>query len=310
MKTILTMLICIFCVSNVKASNIRMYGKEIYGYEQPKYVENYNAGEHRAVLKIIALADPNNFPLSSIEQGSVFNKIFLDMEKSTGIQISLKYGDQNYQENIDNFERENKIYLEDINARFAVPYEEYPYSKNGYIYPAFFENRVHLMMSKNKRFSLQGKENLKKYKGVYVKTDRFPKYILKDFGALGLVESPNYDDAFEKLMTGKIDYIAANYYSSIIETYKKGVRDYVVYSKEPVWRISLFLRGIPKLMHDKRLNELKKYLKSARYKQLKDEAFAELIEIYKNSTQGVLPPKYIGYDMNSDIEDDEMSSGK
>lgn len=295
MKIILAILMSFFCISDIEASNIKMYGKEKYGYEQPKYIEDYKEKDLRQVLRIVALAKPDNFPLSSIEQGSVFDKIFLDMEDAVSIQISLKYSKDNYKEYVENFERENQVFLDDINARFAVPYEEYPYSKNSYIYPAFFENRIHLIMSVDNKLSFHGKETLKNYKGVYVKTDNFPKYILKDFNSLGIEECVDYDEALEKLLTGKIDYIAASYYTSIIETYKKGVRNFVVYSKEPVWKISLFLRGLPKLMQNKKLNDLKKYLKSERYKKVREDAFAELIKIYEKNTQGILPPKYIGY---------------
>lgn len=297
-----------FYISDVNAFNVKMYGKGTYGYEQPKYEEDYAEKGLNKAFRIVTLADSNDFPLSSDEQGSVFNKIFLDMEQAIGIQISLKYSRGDYQEYIDNFERENKVFLDDITARFAVPYDEYPYSKNSYIYPAFFENKIHLLMSVNNKLSLQGKNSLKNYKGVYVKTDKYPKYTIREFNSLGITESPNYDDALEKLLTGKIDYIAANYYPSLIETYKKGVRDFVVYSKAPVWKISLFLRGLPSLVEDKRLNKLGSYLKSSRYKQVRDDAFAELIEIYKKNTQGILPPKYIGYDAdseNNEIDEDE-----
>lgn len=298
MKIVLAVLISFFYISNVQASNIRMYGKEKYGYEQPKYVEDYKKVDLRQVLRIAAIAKPDNFPLSSIEQGSVFNKIFLDMEDAINIQISFKYSKDEYQEYVENFERGNQAFLDDIRARFAVPYEEYPYSKNSYIYPAFFENRIHLMMSTDNKLSFHGKEALKNYKGVYVKTDNFPKYILKDFNYLGIEECANYDEALEKLLTGKIDYIAASYYTGIIEAYKKGVRNFVAYSKDPVWKISLFLRALPQLMQNKKLNDLKKYLKSERYKKVRDEAFVELIKIYEKNTQGILPPKYIGYAPN------------
>lgn len=308
MKIILAILACFLYVSDIKASNIRMYGKDKYGYEQPIYIEDYKEKDTRKVFKITVLADSDNFPLSSYKQGSVFDKIFLDMEQAVYVQISFKYCNEDYQECIDNFERGNRAYLDDIKARFAVSYEEYPYSKNSYIYPAFFENKIHLIMAENNKLSFHGKENLKNYKGVYVKTDKLPKYVLKDFNSLGIKETPNYDEAFKLLLTGKIDYIAASYYSSIIETYKKGVRNFIVYSKEPVWKISLFLRGLPSLMQDERLNNLKKYLKSARYKKIRDEAFEELIEIYEKNTQGVLPPKYIGYtstEENNEMDDTE-----
>ncbi|MCM1323117.1 MAG: hypothetical protein NC218_02935 [Acetobacter sp.] len=285
------------------AAEIKMYGKETYGYEQPKYLERSVEQEKRGVFRLFALADYDNFPIASYEQGSVFNKIFRDMEDAINVKISLVYNKD--EDRIKSFERGEIIGGDNTRARFGVYFEDYPYSKNEYVYPAFFENRIHLIMSTRNKLSLKGKQSLKNYKGVFVKADKLPSYVLKDFSSLGLEKVDDFYTAFEYLLTGKADYIAASYYLSEIESYKQGVRNYIVYSKVPVWKMPMFIRILPQLENDESINKLKKYLKSERYQKIKEDVFAELMEIYRENTRGIVPPTYTHSSSfeNDDAED-------
>ncbi len=300
MRIILATLILSIYALSAQAEVLKMYGKEKYGYDQPKYIIDYPISRKTKSLNIYALADHDNFPLSSLEQGSVFNKIFLDMADAINVYVHLKYSENKYEDKINDFESGKSS--ED--ARFGTYYEEYPYSKNEYIYPAFFENAIHVIMSTDNKLNLQGKKSLAEYKGVYVKTDKLPKYILKDFTSLGIEEVATIQEAYEKLLTKKVDFIAASYYSSLIEAYKQGIRKFVSFSKTPVWKASVFLRVSPKIKKDSREASITKYLKSERYKKVRDKAFQELINIYKENTKGVIPPTYIGFDRKEENEED------
>ena len=301
MKAILIALIMSVCSQMANAAVMQMYGKEIYGYNQPKYIDNFSE-DNRYTFTLIALADHENFPFSSNEQGSVFSKIFMDMKEAINTKILIKYDKKRYEEKIKEFERGDVLKGEDANVRFGVYYEQYPYSKNSYIYPAFFENTIHLIMPAGNKLKLQGKSSLKNYKGVYAKTDKLTSHVLKDLSALGAEEVENLPAAFEKLLTGKVEYIAASYYPSLIESYKQGIRNYVLFSKAPVWKAPMFFRALPEVTDDERVKSLKTYLKSARYKKVRDDAFKELIKIYEENTRGIVPPTYIG---SSRAQDDE-----
>lgn len=284
-----------------EAETIKMFGKNEFGFEQPKYYENYERIDWRKGLNIDALANHKNFPFSSNEQGSVFNKIFLDLAEKTYIKISIKYNPREYASEITRFEQ-GKLGKGDINSRFGVYYDNFPYSKNEFIYPAFFENKIYVITATGTKFNLQGKDALKTYKGVYSVTDYLPKYVLRDFEALGLQKVESFEKAFEILLKGEADYLAGSYYPSMIEAYKIGVRNYLTYSKNPVWKAAMFFRGTPELMKDERLKYLQKYLKSPEYKKIKNDAFQELLDIYKRNTAGIVPPTYV----NTDIIEDEV----
>lgn len=281
------------CCMPVWASDdgvIKMYGREQYGYNQPKY--SRKPDEWKDMFYITAIADPDNFPISSREQGSVFSKIFADLSQKEHMDIIFYYP-RDYKQGIENFERGKTEYMEDTRTVFGVYYENIPYSENEYIYPSFFENDVYLIMSGNKVLDAHTKDDLKKYKGIYVADDKFSSFVLKDIKSRGIKDVKNYSEAYRQLLSGNADFIAGCYYRSRIEAYKLGIRDYIVYSKTPVWKMPMFLRAFPSLARHPRLEYLKKYLKSPQYKKIRDEAFEELMDIYKENTKGVVPPTYI-----------------
>ena len=96
------------------------------------------------------------------------------------------------------------------------------------------------------------------------------------------------------IFTKKVDYIIAGYYPSQIEAYKLGVRDFVSYSKEAIWKNPLFIRVHYNLLNSPEIDRLKRYLRTDEFKDARDVALNEVLEIYKKNTQGVIPPMYIG----------------
>ncbi len=291
MKIISVIMLMFLSLAEANAAVIHMFGKEKYGYELPKYEELSHSEDKRDERSMLVLADDENFPVSSVEQGSVFNKIFLDLYNLENIKIILRYNRGNYADSVIDFERG---VLQNTDARFGVYYQDMPYSRNQYVYPAFFENKVYIITSAKTKLSLSGKAELKNYKGVYAANDKLPDYVVKEFASLGMEKAESWELAFEKLLTGNADYMAASYYPGLLAAYKLGIRDYITYSKNPVWKIAMFLRVTPKIMKTPVMAKIKAYLKSPRYKKVREEAFEELIQIYKKNTEGIVPPTFAG----------------
>lgn len=289
-RIILSILITLCGIITSQAETIQMIGHDEYGYNLPKYISSAPKASGRIKLRLKALADDKNFPISSLEQGSVFSKIFDEMLIKNSIQFSIIYRPETYQKAVRDFERNESG---DVNAHFGVYYKDAPYSKNQYIYPAFFTNDVHIITSLHNKLELAAKNDLKKYKGVHVQTDKISDFVAKDFASFNIKEVESFSKAFELLLTGEIDYIAASYYLSLIELYKTGIRDYVAYSQEPVWKIPMFIRVHPQLMKSPKIKELENILKSDEYKKQRDELLTELVEIYQENTRGIVPPKYV-----------------
>ena len=294
---IIKIMVCVLSVvwgisANATEDIISLKGKEIFGYNQPYYHFDDAQYGWKDRYNIVALVNPNNFPVSSYEQGSVFTKIFDDLAKKEHIVISFYYP-RDYQTSIENFEKKIVDSFSGANTVFGVYYENIPYSKNEYIYPTFFENQIHIITAAQKKANMNNKEDLKNYKGVYAATDNFSSFILKEFANLGIKQVKDFPEAYKALLSGEADYIAGSYYPGIIEAYKLGIRDYVVFSKDAVWKIPMFIRAFPEVARHPRIAYLKRYFKSQRYKKIRDEALQELVDIYKENTKGIVPPTYI-----------------
>jgi len=315
MKLVSLFVLSLFLAFNADAYTIKMYGKDKYGFDIPQYFDDDLEGDKTlkgALLPIIAIADEENFPVSSFEQGSIFNKVFENLKEEYGIRIIILSQKQGFRENVQNMERGQKIAGPwdssgfTINAIFGVPYKEQIYSRNKEIYPAFFVDNIHVITSLQTKLDLKERKDLKNYKGIYVKQDKVADNILNDFINLGINEVESYDEAYEQLLTGKVDYIAASYYPSLLELYKSGIRDYVTYSKNPVWKMPLFIRVRPEVLKNKHVEELSDYLRSSQYKRAVKDAFDELVEIYKRNTEGIVPPTYTKETSSTENTEDEQ----
>jgi hypothetical protein len=289
---ILYVIACFFFASPVLAADIYTKKEVVLdnlGYKQPVYKQVYFDKKYSDQQTITFLSDPDNFPFSSKKQGSILYELFLDFFNDRHLFVKVLYPKENYQEELFDFENNNSK----ISGVLGLYFGDLKYSKNKYIYPAFAENGVHLITSKDKNIDVQTKEDLKKYKGAYAKDDKFDKSILKDFSRLGIVSKDTFDNAIEDLLTGRIDFVVASYYRSQIKLYKLGLMNYVNYSLDPVWRLPMFLKVSPKVATSKNIEYLKQYFQSSSYKQKRDKILADIIETYKENTKGVIPPTYM-----------------
>lgn len=308
MKYFFSILAILFICVNVNAdengSHIEMYGKKKYGFDQPMYIFNEKAGTIHGAKEMNVLANHEAFPFSSIEQGTAFAPVISTIAKRTKVYLKFLYNEDEYKEEVTAFERGSNYRA----ALFGVPKEYYPYSKNEYIYPAFFENKLHVITIRGAGIVINTKEDLLKYKGIYVEKDNLSSFIVKDFSNYKMLQVKDYSVAFEKLFTKEADYIVAGYYPSQIEAYKLGVRDYVSYSKDAIWKNPLFLRIHFKALNNPMIEKLKRYLRTEEFKQARDKSLEDVLEIYKKNTQGVIPPMYIGNRTEDETSVDDANS--
>ncbi|MBR5154752.1 MAG: hypothetical protein IKW58_03410 [Alphaproteobacteria bacterium] len=291
-KILAFVFVCLFSL-NVNAVNMYREGEtnKEKGYKEPIYsyftIEKFFSDE----FKMEVLAESDNFPFSSRKQGSIFYKIFNDLAEKEHILIWLRYAPKDDFKKVET-EFEHGVNKLEIDGLFGMYYEEKKYALTKYLYPSFAENKIHLITASNKTLDVATKDDLKKYKGLYIKEDFLPEFVKKDAKRLGMTEVDSFDRAFEDVLTGKVDYIIASNYESQIELYKRGLRNYVKYSQNPIWVAQIFLRLPPHLLKHPRIEYLKRYFKSNEYKQYRDAMFEELLSIYKENTKGVVPPTY------------------
>ena len=291
MKYFIAFIFSICFISTATAVTIKMEYDEKHGINIPQYKLEVEDGKSDIKYLILTLlADSENFPFSSKVYGSVFYKILNSIKENTNIHIYFTYKPDDYSNLIQDFERGEKMHFSGL---WSVYYKELPYSRNQYVYPALMTNNIHLITTLSKKIEVTKKDDLKNYKGARIKTDRISDVVDKELKSMNVITAETYDEAYEELLSGKVDYILASYYPSLIAAYSLGVKKYISYSKEPIWRMPLFIRYHPSLKNKWEIKALSDYLKSPQYKRLRDEAFQELIDIYKNNTSGVVPPTYV-----------------
>jgi hypothetical protein len=275
---------------------ITQRGIKKYGYNKPFYSNLIREGIAADQYNLYFIADPDSFPFYSNEQGSVFYKVFSDLMNKEHIAIRIRETGKDYNTVVNEFEKilsEEGKKISGIDAIFGVEFDNVQYSTNKFLYPSFAENKIHLITPNDKIIKISSKNELKNYKGLYVAQDKVSKTIEKDFIRHGITKAETYDQAFEELLTGKVDFIVSSFYKSQIFLYQKGLRNFVNYSVNPVWKMPLFIKFAPRAITHQRIGDLKKYISSQEYKDKRDEALNEVLEFYKENTKGVIPPTYV-----------------
>ena len=299
---ILLAAVAFLCIGTAKADisqDIVMIRNNDKGFMEPSYLSHERDHDWTSILRFNSLAASDNFPISSKKQGSLFLSVMEEFFQKEHIYIHHNFYGEKYEKMVYEFEYKDAkklnsvIIFEPENSVFGVYYDNIKYSKNTFLYPSFWENPIYIITSRANTKELGSKDDLNKFKGIYIAKEGFSPFLAKDFQNHGAKEVKDYEEAYEQLLTGKADYIVGGYYSSMIEAYKLGIKDYILYSKEPVWKAAMFLRISPALAKNPHLKLIKKYFKSKDYKIKRDKALYELLEIYRESTQGVVPPTYI-----------------
>ena len=104
----------------------------------------------------------------------------------------------------------------------------------------------------------------------------------------------NVEKVYEKLFLGEIDFIVGGYYYHYIQAIKLGLKDYISFSKKPLWNIPMFIGLSQKSPNYKRLKILlsKKIVDKSFSEDVEKELKNHITELELNSV-GVVPPSFI-----------------
>ncbi len=284
-------------VMSLKSINNNSYLEPVYFYEFSVIRETGSS--------IVSIAREDDFPYSSDVQGSIFIKAFNKFAIKEGIHIKFYYPKDQRDAVLEKFEHKNFAKNSNINASFGNYFETIKYSSNEYMYPSFYKRKIYYLTRADSDLSINDSSDLAKYNGAYVKSENFSSFVIKQINELNIKPFSSYDIAFKQLLTGKIDYIVADYYQSQIALYKLGLRDFILYSKDHVWESPIFFRITPDLVGSKRIKALVSFLNSNEYKEEVENAFEELMEIYQENTRGIVPPTYLNIEQTIIEEEEE-----
>lgn len=184
------------------------------------------------------------------------------------------------------------------------------YSGLEYIFPAVLNNPVYIIMRPENIDKVSKPEDLKNLRGLYIAQEYFSDYMRDNFKNYNIKPIKTALEAYEKLFTGEADYIAGGYYYNYAEICRLGLRDYVSFSKTPLWNMPLFI-GVSKAsrQHAKIGKLLKQFAADEKFQQSINDTLKELIYRVEVESQGVVPPMFVKNEDGTKTPADEISTG-
>ena len=196
----------------------------------------------------------------------------------------------------------------EIEILLGMYYDTRQYSGLEYIFPAVLNNPVYIIMRPENIDKVSKPEDLKNLRGIYNAREYFSDYMQDNFKSYNIQPVETALEAYEKLFTGQADYIAGGYYYNYAEICRLGLRDYVSFSKSPLWNMPLFI-GVSKAskQHAKIGKFLKQYAADEKFQQNINDTLKKLIYRIEVESQGVVPPMFVKKEDNTTTPADEVS---
>lgn len=224
---------------------------------------------------------------SYVELQSIFNKSLKAYADFANFNLKFIYKPEYENAVID-------VRRGEIDILMGMYYNTKQYSGLEYIYPAALNNPVHIAMLPHNLDKVHNAEDLKSLKGVYISEEYFSDYMIDNFKSFGIEPVDSPFSAYEKLFTGEADFVAGGYYYNYSMVLQLGLKNYVAFSKKPLWNMPMFI-GVSKASrhHNKISATLKKYIVSDKFKRGIEDSLKKVINEVEQSSQGIVPPKFV-----------------
>ena len=172
------------------------------------------------------------------------------------------------------------------------------YSGLELIYPAMITNPISVAMMPEKIEQIKMVEDLKGLKGIRIKDELFNDYVEGILTKFKVETAENAYVAYEKLFVGDVDYVIGGYYYLLAEAIKIGVRNYVSFSRKPLWEIPVFI-GVSKTTKANKKMLIKFLTAWSNTPSVKENIKQNLRNYMENlemKYDGVVPPMFIRQD--------------
>mgnify|MGYP002624099381 CR=1 FL=1 len=166
------------------------------------------------------------------------------------------------------------------------------------IYPAMITNPISVAMMPEKIDRIKMVEDLKGLRGIRIKDEVFNDYVEKILTKFKVETAKDAYEAYEKLFIGDVDYIIGGYYYLLKESIIIGVRNYVSFSRKPLWEIPVFI-GVSKTTRANKkmlIKFLSAWSNTPSVKENIKQNLKDYIENLEREYDGVVPPLYIKQD--------------
>lgn len=213
-----------------------------------------------------------------------------------------------FDQNFDSFESAQKAFEKgEIDLFLGNYYDDNERRYADYIYPAVLNNPIHVIILPRNQEKIKTTEDLKNLKGVYVATEHFSGYMLNNFKLYNISPVASALEAYEKLFTGKIDYIIGSYYYNYVQASLLGLKNEVVFSKAALWNMPLFLLVSKASKYNERFKRtLSKYVMNPAFKAMVEKSLRDKVREFEIIGQSVVPPSFVREQTAEDITPADM----
>ena len=200
-----------------------------------------------------------------------------------------------------------------IDIFLGVYYGSKAYDGIEVVFPAAINNPVHVMMLPSRIGTIQKPKDLTALKGVYHRQEYFSDFVVQNFAKMNMQAVDTADEAFELLVTGQADYMLGSYYFNYAKVLEAGLKDYISFSKKPLWKMPLFI-GVSKnfARTSTLVKQLARILNNPSFQTKVKEDLKEMMKSVEEKYSGVVPPAYIRGESSDELTpaDETLSEGQ
>lgn len=135
---------------------------------------------------------------------------------------------------------ENQTWKKAVDTAVGIQY--YPSLRSdiqdNFLHPAYMSNPIVAVFAKGKEKKLRSSSDLVGMNGAYIKSDHIDFLFSKE---MYLSSVNSVKEAFEQLLSGKIDYVLMGFYTATMEATKFKIKDKLTISEKPLRRVENFL---------------------------------------------------------------------
>lgn len=217
---------------------------------------------------------------------SVFEEVMNDFSEKNDLKV-VYVTDDNYENLV------RKTLGGKIDLVLGVYHETKLYDGLEIVFPSMINNPISIIMLPKNAGKIKNLNQLKKLKGGISNKEYLSDYVKEQLQTYDLERFDSSNAMFEKLFTGKIDYVFASHFFGIIETSKLGLRDRLSFSKQIIWNMPLFF-GVSKMSPMRAIisGKLITYSDNPENKEKLEAHLKKMIEEIELQNRGVVPPTY------------------
>ncbi|MCQ2734612.1 MAG: transporter substrate-binding domain-containing protein [Alphaproteobacteria bacterium] len=174
------------------------------------------------------------------------------------------------------------------------------------IYPAVVTNPIHLITLVEKQGQIKSISDLEKLKGVACSAEYFSDFVTRKLKEINInfVDTPY--DAYEKLFKGEADYMMGSLYYNKIMASRFGIGKYLTYSKNPIYKIPVFLALSPVMPKRSEYQEaIHEALLNPEFARNVKEEIIRIVEEEIKANDGIVPPSFAQYQTEEEKFDED-----